>query len=168
MGQYKSADRRAWVKYYEENGNVVATCANFGISRATFYKWLSRYDPTKPSKPLVSKSRMPHTPPKPKWQEQDLRILAQLAFHAGSHVGATKLAEQLRKVGIDLSRSTVGRMLHRIRKGCPLCPGMKDHNYYQHLYPRDPQTWQLGMDTTPEPANIWQPFQEAFKKLKED
>ena len=35
--------RLKWIEYYEKVKDVTKTCRYFGISRATFYKWLKRY-----------------------------------------------------------------------------------------------------------------------------
>ena len=35
--------RLAWFKRYEEIGNISRVCAEFGVSRKTFYKWWPYY-----------------------------------------------------------------------------------------------------------------------------
>jgi transposase-like protein len=141
MQHYKSADRRAWLRYYHENGNIAATCRHFGISRTTFYKWLRRYDPDKPSKPLLSKSRRRQTKPSKSWNNDDLNILAELDNQTGARLGAGRLAERLQKYDMHFSRATVGRMLARIRKRCPICRGANRHDIGGHLLHRDLLYW---------------------------
>ena len=58
MAQYRAHERRAWMEWYLQHGRKVkVTCQHFGISRATFYRWLQRYDPSTPKRPLRSHSR---------------------------------------------------------------------------------------------------------------
>ena len=126
------AERRSWIKRYQETGNVSQVCNEFGISRPTFYKWLGRSDPDKPSKPLRSQSRRPHTKPLPKWGARELNILAQVDYETHGRLSAMRLSEGLQKRGVQVSRSTVGRMLAKIRR-CPLCGGTnRVHNALLH------------------------------------
>ena len=134
---FNSAARRSWVKHYiEETGNVSATCRHFGISRATFYKWLSRYDPSKPSKPLKSQSRRPHTKRVSTRSPMDIEILAELAM-GHPRWGAGRLASKMQEHGIPISRATVGRMLSQIRRRCPLCHMAEVHDAGLHALHRD-------------------------------
>lgn len=129
MAKHESKDRRTWIRHHLENGkNISATCREFGISRATFYRWLARYDPDRPSKPLKSRSRRPHTKRQPQWTELDLRLLAELDFRC-RRFGAGRLTALMNDLGIRYSRATVGRMLRRIRLRCPTCsmPGGIHH-----------------------------------------
>ena len=121
MVKHTSSERRTWIRHYLENGrNVSATCREFGISRATFYRWLTRYDRDKPSKPLRSRSRRPRTKRRPMWGEPELRILAELDSRHRSF-GAGRLTALMNGHGIGYSRATVGRMLSRVRQSCPTC-----------------------------------------------
>ena len=142
MSEYKSADRRAWIKHYRQSGNMSATCRHFGISRATFYKWLQRSDPDKPSKPLRSKSRRRLTKPGKSWNVDDLKILAELDYQNEARLGAGRLAESLKKYDMSFSRATVGRMLPRIRKRCPICGGRGRHDDWTHRFHGDLLHWE--------------------------
>lgn len=41
----EARQRLKWMDYYRKSQNASLTCRHFDISRKTFYKWLSRYDP---------------------------------------------------------------------------------------------------------------------------
>ena len=61
MPQLNARQRRQMLNWYIAHGeNVAATCAQFGVSRATFYRWRARYA-ANPRKPLRAQSRRPHT-----------------------------------------------------------------------------------------------------------
>ena len=121
---YASRERRGWMKWHTENGgNISATCRHFGISRGTFYKWLDRYDPESPSKPLKGKSRRPHRVRGKSWGADELMIYAEMDMHYPFR-GAGSLANLASdKYGFTFSRATVGRILALIRKKCPSCNG---------------------------------------------
>ena len=136
MVKHTSSERRTWVRHYLENGkNISATCREFGIPRATFYRWLARYDPDRPSRPLRERSRRPHTKRQPQWTELDLRLLAELDFRC-RRFGAGRLTALMNDHGIPHSRATVGRMLRRIRRRCPSC-GMREGNHHGGLHALD-------------------------------
>jgi transposase len=138
MKTYKSADRRAWIRHYQESGNISATCQHFGISRSTFYKWLQRYDPARPSKPLMPRSRRRKTNPTPRWNDDDLNILAELDNQTGARLGAGRLSQRLQQqYDTPYSRATVGRMLARVRKRCPLCGVRNGHHGWGHAWAQD-------------------------------
>ena len=121
--EYTSKDRREWLKWHFENGeNVSATSRRFGIPRSTLYRWLARYDPGRPSRPLRIRSSRPHTKPRTRtWGELELRIVAELNMrHPGFSAGRLAEVTQERH-GLPFSRATIGRMLARIRRRCPTC-----------------------------------------------
>lgn len=61
----KSARHRLkWFDYYHKCQNVAQTCRHFGISRKTFYKWKSKYDPYN-LYTLEDESRAPKNPRRP-------------------------------------------------------------------------------------------------------
>jgi transposase InsO family protein len=56
----QAKNRLKWFDYYRSHGkNASLTCRYFGISRKTFYKWFSRYNPYELNK-LESRSRAPY------------------------------------------------------------------------------------------------------------
>ena len=138
MVKHSSATRRAWMRHYLESKNVSATCRAFGISRATFYRWLRRYDPAKPSKPLRSHSHATKNRPVPKWTQWDLMIVAELNMRY-PRLGAGRLAIKMEEdFGAQWSRATVGRLLHRVNERCPICHGRQGvHDPGMHMLKRD-------------------------------
>ena len=57
--------RQSWFREYQMIGNARETCARFGISRKTFYKWLKRFKESggNPNS-LVDLPRTPHHSPR--------------------------------------------------------------------------------------------------------
>ena len=126
--QATTRDHLAWVRwYYSNRRNAAATCRHFDISRSTFYRWLRRYDPAQPQKPLKALSRKPRTKRAHWWTDLDLQILSELSMR-NPGFGAGRLTDILHGYGMELSRATVGRMLAEIRRLCPAC-GMKDGHH---------------------------------------
>ena len=143
MSEHTSKDRRAWIARYRASGNVSQVCREFGISRPTFYKWLNRSDPEKPSKPLRSQSRRPKSRRQRKWDDWDLKTLAVLDWLTGGRLSAAKLAQQLQGKGLNLSRSTVGRMMTKITPRCPVCGARgRRHDDSTHRLSVDLLKWQ--------------------------
>ena len=137
--KYTSKDRRTWISRYREIGNVSLVCAEFNISRVTFYKWLNRADPEHPAKPLRSESRRPKSKRLPrKWGSRELNILADTDFKTRGRLSAVRLSELLEKRGVTLSRSTVGRMMRNLANQCPVCGQRRRvHNELAHYAHED-------------------------------
>jgi transposase-like protein len=147
---YTSAARRAWLAHYEAMGaNVAQTCRHYGISRATFYKWRARYDPAQPQKPLRSRSRRPRSPRKATWTQEDLKALSTVCVLHPTW-GRRRLHALLRADNNELpiSERTVGRMLQRIKKRCPVCRGRHGRHAWWH-HPDVPATWQDRAQSSP-------------------
>ena len=131
---YTSAERCAWLAHYEAMGaNVAQTCRHYGISRATFYKWRARYDPAQPQKPLRSRSRRPRSHRKATWTREDLKTLSDVCALYPMW-GRRRLHALLRTYNsaLPISERTVGRMLQRIKKRCPVCGGRQGQHAWWH------------------------------------
>jgi len=110
----KEAKKRlAWFDYYQKKGNVRLTCRYFGISPQTFYRWKKRFNPydlttleAKSSKPL--RVREPETPVEVVEKIRELR-------EKYPRWGRDKLVVLLKRRGINLSSSTVGRVINRLK-----------------------------------------------------
>lgn len=108
--------RLQWMDFYERHGrNARLTCRHFGISPDTFYRWRRRYHPRRLQSledDLRSRRprrvRQPQTPPA---VVERLRALRE----AHPRWGKEKLAVLLRREGIRLSPSTIGRLLTRLK-----------------------------------------------------
>jgi len=110
----KDASKRLrWFDYYAACGNVRKTCRYFGISAQTFYRWKNRYDPLDPTT-LEEESRRPHKVRRPLTPERVVERIRELREEY-PRWGKEKLAVLLRREGIKLSGSTVGRVMRRLR-----------------------------------------------------
>ncbi len=108
--------RLQWMDFYERHGrNARLTCRHFGISPDVFYRWHRRYDPRR----LASleddrRTRRPHhvrQPQIPPAISERIRALRE----EYPRWGKAKLVVLLRREGIALSASTVGRVLRRLK-----------------------------------------------------
>jgi len=61
----------------------------------------------------------------------------------GARLGAGRLAVELERRGDRFSRATVGRMLAKVRKRCPLCKRRDGHDEMLHAFAMD----RLEMET---------------------
>ena len=151
MKQPSSRQRRQWIEFYLANGRKVsATCRHFGISRSTLYRWLSRYDSTRPQKPLMARSRRPHTKRRPSWSLHHLAVLADMmSEREDSQWGRRRWQAALAHRGWQVSEATVGRMIAAIKRWCPICKGRGGkHNIPVHIWGHD-ATSLLGPDFLP-------------------
>jgi len=111
----KEAKKRLkWFDYYKKRDNVRLTCRYFGISAQTFYRWRKRFNPdnltsleAKTSRPI--KVRQPETPVKAVKRIKELR-------EKYPRWGKDKLVILLKREGIILSASTVGRVIKRLKQ----------------------------------------------------
>lgn len=108
--------RLAWMDYYLKVRNARLTCRHFGITPDTFYRWKRRYKP-KNLKSLESDSRikrprklrLPETPVKTVELIQSLR-------EKFPRWGKEKISRLIWKQGINVSVSTVGRTIARLKE----------------------------------------------------
>lgn len=101
--------RLRWMEHYARHGSVTFTARHFGISRQTFYIWYRRYDPDDLSS-LEDRSSRPRRVRQRSWTtEQILAVKALREAHP--RWGKDKLVVLLRRRGMRLSTSMVGRML---------------------------------------------------------
>jgi transposase InsO family protein len=109
--------RTAFVHHLVTLGrSVAATCRDFGISRATAYKWLGRYR-ARPDEPLDDRPRRPHRSPGRTGPEIEDRIL-EVRDRWGW--GPRKIHAYLTAQGLALpSARTVGSVLHRHGRTAP-------------------------------------------------
>jgi putative transposase len=103
-----AARRLKWLDCYSRCEDARLTCRHFGISPQTFYRWQNRFDPYDLTT-LEASSHRPHRIRKPLTPApvQD-RILALRTKYP--RWGKDKLVVLLRKEGIPVSTSTVGRV----------------------------------------------------------
>lgn len=104
--------RLKWFDYYQKCGNAALTCRYFGISRKTFHKWKSRYNPRLLFS-LEDKSHRPHRFRQSKIPPEDIFAVKNLRIKY-PYYSKHKLAVILKRDhGISLSSSTVGRIISK-------------------------------------------------------
>jgi len=99
--------RDALIRFYEarRHGLCAAKAARaVGVSRASLYRWAKRLEPM---------SRRPHRPRRRAWPSALVRAIEELRAD-NPMWGKRKLAVLLRREGIAVSTSTVGRILRRL------------------------------------------------------
>ena len=109
-----AAKRLRWFDHYGQSKNAQLTCRYFGISAQTFYRWKRRFDPYDLTT-LQEQSRRPHHVRQPKTPAAVVDKILQLRQQY-PRWGKDKLVVLLRREGMQLSTSTVGRTLSRLKK----------------------------------------------------
>jgi putative transposase len=108
-----AARRLKWFDYYRTCEDARLTCRHFGISPQTFYRWKNRFDPYDLTT-LEAWSRRPHHVRKPLTPAPiEDRILELRTKYP--RWGKDKLVVLLRREGIRVSTSTVGRVMKRLK-----------------------------------------------------
>ncbi len=106
--------RLQWMEFYEHhrhNGRL--TCRHFGISPDTFYRWRRRYNPRR-LESLEAHSRRPRRVRQPMTPPAVVERIRALRDQY-PRWGKDKLAVLLRREGIVISPSTIGRILRRLK-----------------------------------------------------
>ena len=108
-----AARRLRWFDFYARHGDARKTCRYFGISPQTFYRWRNRFDPYDLTT-LEARSRRPHNVRKPMTlvvvEEKILELRVKYP-----RWGKDKLVILLERMGIEISTSTVGRVMKRLK-----------------------------------------------------
>lgn len=102
------------ISWHETHGKRVSlTARHFGLSRSTVYDWCKRYE-QRGVRGLEDRSRRPRNVRQPTWSKELEQAVLTLR---GAHPrwGKDKLAVLLRREGLALSVSMVGRILDRLR-----------------------------------------------------
>lgn len=112
---HRAKQRLRWMEYYERcGGNAALTCRYFGVSRQSFYRWKGRYDRWDLSS-LEERSRRPRRLRKPTWgvgvSERVLKLREQYP-----RWGKDKLVVLVRREGLEVSTSMVGRILTDLKR----------------------------------------------------
>lgn len=116
LGLSRAAKTRLhWFAYVlAHQGNVSLTCRYFGISRSTFDRWASRFDPRRPET-LEECSRRPHHVRQPETPAELVELVRQYRLEKPV-LGKVQIAQCLRADhGLRISASTVGRIISRHR-----------------------------------------------------
>ncbi len=110
----KEFDRLRALTIYGETGDVKLACQTFGISRATLYRWLKRFD-SKDLASLKEESRRPRRVRRPLWSRELVGAVKELREEY-PRWGKDKLVVLVRDQGHEVSTSTVGRILRKLRQ----------------------------------------------------
>ena len=113
--------RLAALRWHESHGHSVSlTARHFWVSRSTLYDWLRRHERDGP-RGLEDRSRRPRRVRQPTWSaELEARVLA--LRQANPRWGKDVLTPILRREGVEVSVSMVGRILGRLKRQGLLLP----------------------------------------------
>jgi len=107
------AARLKWMDHYAQHRNARLTCRHFDISPQTFYRWKRRFDPYDLTT-LEDESRRPEHVRTPRIPAAVVeRVLALRRKYP--RWGKDKLVVLLRREGIRISTSSVGRVMKRLK-----------------------------------------------------
>ena len=127
--------RLKWLEYAAACGDVQQTCRHFDISRQTFYRWKRRYDPRR----LASLEDRSHRPQRVRQPTAPPALVEAVLHLRGQYPrwGKDKLVVLLRRQGIRVSTSMVGRILRRLKdRGVLVEPVRRQVVSRQRRWPR--------------------------------
>jgi transposase InsO family protein len=152
--------------------NVSLTARHFGVGRSTVYRWLARYDRFR-LETLEDRPSAPHRRRRVTWTIAELQAVKAVRERY-PRWGKDKLRVLLRRIGIVLSVSMVGRILARLRRSGELRePARRRMNVQQRRWQRPyairkPADWRVErpgdlveidtLDIRPLPGKIWKQF----------
>jgi putative transposase len=110
----KELDRLRALRLWRETKDTRLICDTFGMSRATLYRWLKRFNPHDLSS-LRERSRRPRRVRKPVWS-YELVMAVKEVRERYPRWGKDKLVVLLRWQGYMTSASTVGRVLRYLKR----------------------------------------------------
>lgn len=110
----KELDRLRAISLWRETKDTALVCRTFGLSRATFYRWLKRFDP-KDLATLKENSRRPRTFRKPLWTSELITAVRNIRQQY-PRWSKDKIAVLLKEEGFEASASTVGRIINHLKK----------------------------------------------------
>ena len=110
----REAKQRLKVLDYARTHSVSATCRHFGIARSTFYRWRARYTPQRLAF-LENRSSRPKRCRRPTWTPAQVEAV-RAARERHPRWGKDKLAVVLRREGVALSVSMIGRILRDLTR----------------------------------------------------
>jgi transposase InsO family protein len=153
-------------------GNVSLTARHFGVGRSTVYRWLERFDRFH-LETLEDRRSTPRRRRRPSWTVEQLRVVKAVRERY-PRWGKDKLVVILRRTGVRLSTSMVGRILARLRAAGDLRePVRRRMSVRARRWPRPyairrPAEWAVErpgdlveldtLDVRPVPGRIWKQF----------
>ncbi len=110
---HRAKARLDMLDWHERHGrNLALTARHHGFSRPTVYRWLGRFDRLR-LETLEDRSSAPRRRRRPSWTVEQLRAVKAVRERY-PRWGKDKLAVVLRRAGLWLSTSMVGRILARL------------------------------------------------------
>lgn len=153
-------------------GNVSRTARHFGYARPTVYRWLERYDRFR-LETLEDRPSAPHRRRRPTWTMAQLAAVKAVR-QTYPRWGKDKLRILLRRQGIVLSTSMIGRILARLRRSGELGEpvrrrmGVRQRRWARPYAIRRPADWTVSrpgdlveldtLDIRPLPDRVWKQF----------
>jgi putative transposase len=166
--------RLAMVDWHHAHGaNVSLTARHFGIARPTVYRWLARFDRFR-LESLENRSSAPRRRRRPTWTLDELRAVRAIR-QTYPRWGKDKLRVLLRRDGLVLSVSMIGRILTRLRRSGELREpigrrrmSVRQRRWQRPYAIRRPAAWTVErpgdlveldtLDIRPVPGKIWKQF----------
>jgi len=165
--------RLAMVDWHRAHGaNVSRTARRFGLSRPTVYRWLARFERLR-LESLEDRSSAPRRRRRPTWTIDQLRAVRAIR-ETYPRWGKDKLRVLLRRAGIVLSVSMIGRILVRLRRSGELREparrrmSVRQRRWQRPYAIRKPVDWRVErpgdlveldtLDIRPLPGKIWKQF----------
>jgi transposase InsO family protein len=108
--------RLGWMDwYFSHNQNARLTCRHFGVSPDTFYRWRRRYNPGDLA--TLEDDRSTRTPIKLRVPQTDPELVKKIKEYRETYPrwGKKKIWKLVEKEGFNISISSVGRTLNRLR-----------------------------------------------------
>jgi transposase InsO family protein len=152
--------------------NVSLTARHFGVGRPTVYRWLRRFDRFH-LETLEDRACVPRRRRRPTWTVEQLRAVKAIR-ETYPRWGKDKLVLLLRRTGIVLSTSMVGRILRRLLRAGDLREparrrmSVRQRRWLRPYAIRKPAAWAVErpgdlveldtLDIRPLPGKIWKQF----------
>jgi transposase InsO family protein len=165
--------RLAMLDWHRAHGaNVSRTARHFGVARPTVYRWLARYDRTR-LETLEDRPSAPRRRRRPTWTVEQLRAVRSIR-ETYPRWGKDKLRVLLRRIGVVLSVSMIGRILARLRRSGELHEpigrrmSVRQRRWTRPYAIRKPVDWPVArpgdlveldtLDIRPLPNQVWKQF----------
>jgi putative transposase len=131
----KEKEKLKVLEIWHHTKDLELVCGTFGVSRATVYRWIRRFNP-KDLTSLKDKSRRPKNIRKPLWSTGLIKTVKSIRMKY-PRWGKEKLVILLRREGFETSASTVGRILTELkRRGALIEPVRKHISCRKRRHPR--------------------------------
>ena len=153
-------------------GNVSLTARHYGVGRSTVYRWLGRYDRFH-LETLEDRGSAPRRRRRPTWTLAQLQAVRSIRERY-PRWGKDKLRILLRRAGMVLSTSMVGRILGRLLRAGDLHEprrrrmSVRQRRWQRPYAIRKPAGWAVGapgdlvqldtLDIRPLPGQVWKQF----------